>query len=107
MPDEIITPVTPLALLKSQLNIDHNLDDALLTHKLLAAEEWIENHTGVAFRFNDTPVMTEAALQLAAYWYEQREAASEGRMSPAPFSVHTLLSTIRKAVTGREVGANG
>lgn len=34
-----MTTATPLTLLKSHLNVDHDLDDALLNHKLAAAEE--------------------------------------------------------------------
>ncbi|SLN62285.1 Phage gp6-like head-tail connector protein [Roseovarius litorisediminis] len=92
--------LTPVALLKSQLNLDHDLDDALLAHKLDAAEIWIGNHTGVAFAAGDA-ALTEAALQLAAYWYEQREAASfEGSGRPVPFGVRDLLNSYRESVTG-------
>ena len=90
---------TALTLLKSQLNLDHNLD-VLLTHKLEAAELWIANYTGVEFDAGN-PAMTEAALQLAAYWYEQREAASFGlTTAPVPFGVRDLLSPYRNQVTG-------
>lgn len=91
---------TAQTLLKSQLNLDHNLDDVLLTHKLEAAELWIANFTGVEFDAGN-PAMTEAALQLAAYWYEQREAASFGlTTAPVPFGVRDLLSPYRNQVTG-------
>ncbi|WP_306113271.1 MULTISPECIES: head-tail connector protein [unclassified Roseovarius] len=89
-----------LPLLKSQLNLDHDLDDALLTHKLRAAGTWIENFVGGDFLTND-PIMTEAALQLAAYWYEQREAAADQRLLEVPFGVHELLNRYRRVVTGR------
>lgn len=98
-----MTAITPLPLLKSQLNLDHDLDDALLAHKLGAAEEWIGAHIGRAFAGID-PVpatLTEAALQLAAHWYEQREAAVfslSGAM--IPFGVHELLASHREALTG-------
>lgn len=91
--------LTPIALLKSQLNLDHDLDDALLAHKLDAAEVWIGHHTGTAFAAGDA-VLTEAALQLAAYWYEQRESASDVTMRPVPFGVYELLASYREAVTG-------
>lgn len=91
--------LTPISLLKSQLNLDHNLDDALLAHKLDAAEIWIGHHTGTAFVSGDA-VLTEAALQLSAYWYEQRESASDVTMRPVPFGVYELLAPYREAVTG-------
>lgn len=91
--------LTPITLLKSQLNLDHDLDDALLAHKLDAAEIWIGHHTGTAFAVGDA-VLTEAALQLAAYWYEQRETASDVTMRPVPFGVYELLAPYREAVTG-------
>ena len=93
-----MTAITSLELLKSQLNLDHDLDDALLTHKLAAAEVWITNYTGNAFEAD--AARTEAALQLAAYWYEQRESASDVTMRPVPFGVHELLAPYREQVTG-------
>lgn len=95
--------VTPVSLLKSQLNLDHDLDDALLAHKLDAAEIWISNHTGIVFAAGDA-ALTEAALQLAAYWYEQREGAADQRMTEVPFGVRDLLSGYREVVTGMHDG---
>lgn len=95
-----MTAKTPVALLKLQLNLDHELDDALLAHKLDAAEIWIGHYTGVPFVAGDA-ALTEAALQLAAYWYEQREAASfDTSTKPVPFGVRDLLDSYRKQVTG-------
>lgn len=90
---------TPLPLLKDQLNLDHSFDNDLLEHKLAAAEIWIANHTGVPFDPTNA-AQTEAALQLAAYWYEQREAVLEGRMMPIPFGARDLLDSIKQSVTG-------
>ncbi len=98
-----MTALTPLPLLKAQLNIDHDLDDALLTHKLAAAEEWIGAHIGRALTEIDPlpATLTEAALQLAAHWYEQREAAVFGLSGAMiPFGVHELLASHREALTG-------
>lgn len=92
--------LTSVSLLKSQLNLDHNLDDALIAHKLDAAEIWIGHYTGVAFVAGDA-ALTEAALQLASYWYEQREAASFDVSTKAvPFGVRDLLDSYREQVTG-------
>lgn len=95
-----MTSQTPISLLKSQLNLDHGLDDDLLAHKLTAAETWVSNYIGSAFD-KDNAAQTEAALQLAAYWYEQREAASFGSgVKPVPFGVRDLLESYKAQVTG-------
>tara|TARA_R100000935_G_scaffold43359_1_gene65737 strand:- start:11446 stop:11742 length:297 start_codon:yes stop_codon:yes gene_type:complete len=91
---------TPLPLLKSQLNLEHDLDDALLTHKLAVAEEWIANHTGVPFAEPVPASLIEAALQLAAYWYVSREAATDMRLTAVPFGVMELMAPYRESVTG-------
>jgi hypothetical protein len=95
-----MTAVTPLALLKAQLNITDSNDDALLAHKLEAAEQWVLSFIGDNAA-TLTAALTEAVLQLAAFWYEQREAASFGVSTAAiPFGVHDLLRPYREAVTG-------
>lgn len=95
-----MTSITPLSLLKSHAVVEHDLDDALLQHKLAAAEQWITNHIGSPFVAGE-PAMTEAALQLAAFWYEQREAVGiDVTLRPAPFGVHELLSSFKQQVTG-------
>lgn len=93
---------TAIALLKAQLNIEHNLDNYLLAHKLAVAEEWIGNFTGVSFTGLDpVPVsLTEAAVQLAAYWYVQREAATDMRLTTVPFGVLDLVRPYRESVVG-------
>ncbi len=95
--------LTPITLLKAQLNLEHDLDDALLVHKLSAAEIWIGSHTGTTFT-GDNPAMTEAALQLASYWYEQREGASDISLRPVPFGILELLAPFREQVTGHVEG---
>lgn len=97
---------TPLDLLKAQINLDHALDDALLNHKLATAEAWIENYTGTPLPDPMPAPLTEAVLQLAAYWYGQREAVSFGvSMQAVPFGIRELLSPYRLAVTGRDHAA--
>jgi len=98
-----MTATTSIALLKSQLNLDHDLDDALLDQKLDAAEQWIASYTGLPF-IEGNAMQIEAALMLAAYWYEQREAASFGMTTaPVPFGVRDLLSSFREEVTGHVI----
>lgn len=91
--------LTSLPLLKSQLNLDHDLDDALLQHKLDAAELWIENYIGSLF-VADNPALTEAALQLASYWYEVREAGQDTTIRAVPFGARELLNSYKNQVTG-------
>ncbi|WP_417724206.1 head-tail connector protein [Salipiger sp.] len=95
--------ITSLTLLKSHMAIDHSADDALLAHKLDAAEAWVGNHIGTPFADHDPvpPLLTEAAMQLAAYWYAQREAVAYGTgMVPVPFGVHAMLASHKKQVVG-------
>ena len=94
--------VTPVSLLKAQLRLDTAEEDSFLAHKLAVAEEWIAGHTGAAFPTEDVPApLTEAALQLAAFWYEQREAVWMGLSgAPIPFGVTALLQSYRAEVTG-------
>ena len=93
--------VTPVSLLKAQLRLDTAEEDAFLAHKLAAAEEWIAGHTGAAFPDPAPAPLTEAALQLAAFWYEQREAVWMGLSgAPIPFGVTALLQSFRAEVTG-------
>ena len=44
--------------------------------------------------------LTEAALQLAAYWYVSREAATDMRLTAVPFGVLELIAPYRESVTG-------
>ena len=91
---------TPLALLKAQLALDHDLDNDLLQHKLDVAEAWIATYIGAALPDPVPAPITEAALQLAAHWYVQREAVSDMRSLAVPFGVLELLSPYREVVTG-------
>lgn len=99
---------TPLALVKAQLTLDHDLDDVLLSHHTAVAEEWIGAFVGKPFVSHD-PIpasLTHAVLLLVSYWYAQREAASFGVSTQAvPFGVFDLLRPHREAVTGYDHGA--
>ena len=93
---------TPVELLRAQLRLDTAEDDAFLAHKLAAAEAWVQGHIGAPLPEGDVPApLTEAVLQLAAFWYEQREAAFIGLSgAPIPFGVTALLQSYREEVTG-------
>lgn len=94
--------IVTLDELKSQLNITADFgsdDDALLTSKIAAAQEHLERLLGFQIETTYTTVpepLKEAVKQLAAWWYEQREAASmDGRAYPMPLSVHDIVQEYR------------
>lgn len=94
---------TSLSLFKAQLNLgpDDVVDDVLLQHKLDAAELWVVRHIGRAVRDGEYATVIEAVLQLAAHWFEQREAVTFGGSgAPIPFGVHDMLAPYRESVTG-------
>lgn len=90
-----------LVMVKHQLNIwNTGHEDRLLLQKIGVAKMWIASFTGAPFD-EAHPLMVEALLQLVAYWYEQREAASFGvTTNPAPFGVYELLRGVKEQVTG-------
>ncbi len=94
-----MTSLTPLSLLKSQLNIEHDLDDTLLQHKLEAAEGYCASYIGGPIDDPAPAAITQAVLMLASFWYEIREAAVVGGNAyMIPFGVHDLLQAYRKWV---------
>jgi uncharacterized phage protein (predicted DNA packaging) len=83
-----------VALLKAQLNLTGTDDDALLAHKIAAATAWCEQYIGQSFADIDPlpATLDEAVLQLAAHWYENREAVLVGASSAeVPFGVRDLI----------------
>lgn len=101
-------PIATLDQLKGQLNITPDIgaaDDVLLARKLAAAQNHVERLLGfrIADQFppeGEPPVSTvppdlvEAVLQLAAWWYEAREAAGEGARD-VPFNVREIVTEYR------------
>lgn len=70
--------VIDVADLKSHLNITNNADDALIGGKIEAAQAAVEQMLGFAIedRFSSPPGdLKEAVRQLAAHFYENREAS--------------------------------
>ncbi|MDW9841140.1 phage gp6-like head-tail connector protein [Sinorhizobium meliloti WSM1022] len=95
--------IVTLSLLKSQLNIDHDVDDALLQHKIAAAEDWTSAYLGRSLAgFDFVPAgVVEAVLQLASHLYENREAVLVGvNAYELPYGVIELLRPHRIEVTG-------
>jgi len=85
-------PAISVEELKSQLNIEHDQDDALLTSKLAAAEAYVASYIGEPIPNPCPAAIKQAVLMLAAFWYAVREAATIGGNAYAiPFGVHDLL----------------
>lgn len=94
--------------LKEQLNLTDDLgtgDDALLARKIDAAQGHIERMLG--FKIEDTyggqdqedipAPLVEAVLQLAAHWYENREATLVGvTAQELPFGIWPIINEYRE-----------
>lgn len=95
-----MTTTTPLLLVKQHLNIDHDADDALLTHYTAAAEAWIASYTGQPF--GGSPVEVQAVLLLTGHSYNIREASSFARPFSVPYGVEDMLSGLKARITGHQ-----
>jgi hypothetical protein len=94
--------------LKAQLSFTDDIgveDDGLLQLKLDAAHNHVERMLGFqieeCFGGEDQepipPALIEAVLQLAAWWYEQREAALTGTIvAEVPYVVQELVTAYRE-----------
>lgn len=99
--------IVTVAELKEQLNLSDDLgtgDDALLGRKIAAAQDHIERLLG--FKIEETyggtdqdeipSALVEAVCQLAAHWYENREATLVGVNGQAlPFGVEQIVNEYR------------
>lgn len=97
--------IVTVAELKEQLNLSGSDDDALLSQKIDAAQAHVDRNLGFAIEDqfggeDQDPVpepLREAVLQLAAWWYEQREAGLVGhRVETAPYSVSEIVQEYRE-----------
>ena len=99
-------PIASLEQLKDQLSFTDDIgtaDDAMLQRKLDAAQNHVERLLG--YVIEDTfggddqdpipPALVEAVSQLAAWWYEQREAAGDGARE-VPFGVREIITEYRE-----------
>jgi hypothetical protein len=100
--------IVTVAELKEQLNLTDDLgtdDDALLGRKISAAQDHIERQLGfkIGARYgadNQDPIpaaLVEAVSQLAAHWYENREASLIGVNGYSlPFGVQEIVDGYRE-----------
>lgn len=87
---------------RAQLSLFDTVDDALITSKIAAAESYLNSQLGfiIAERFGGEgqdptpPALAEAALQLVAHWYENREAGGEA-LRAIPFGVSEIIDAHR------------
>ena len=100
--------IATLEELKDQLSFTEDIgaaDDALLTKKLDAAQNHVERLLG--FKIEETfggedqdpvpPALVECVLQLAAWWYEQRETALTGTIvAEIPHGVQEIVTEYRE-----------
>jgi hypothetical protein len=92
---------------KAQLNQTLAIDDDLIMKKATAAQAHLESLLGFKMETEfppagDPPVTTvpadlkEAVLQLAAYWYEQRDGVIVGQTAQVlPFGIEDIVSNRR------------
>lgn len=91
-----------LAQMKGHLGLTsaQDEDDALIQQKVLAAQRFIQRQLGYSFaeRFLDAESvpddLLEAIMQLAAWWYENREAVAD-RGEVLPFGVQDIIDANR------------
>lgn len=89
--------------LKNQLGLtlDQTDDNALIQDKIDAAENHIDRLLGYSMRTRFLtvegipPALKEAVLQLAAWWFENREAATD-MSRELPFGVREIVTEYRE-----------
>lgn len=99
-------PIVTLEQMKEQLAFTADLgdiDNDLIERKIAAAQDHVERWLG--YKIEATyggagqspipPSLVEAVCQLAAWWYENRETASEISFREVPFGVAEIVSSYR------------
>lgn len=96
--------IVTLSAMKLHLGITDPYDDSLITGKIEAAQDHIERLLGfkIELTFGGVdqdpvpPSLKEAVKQLAAHWFENREATVMGSsMNEVPFSVSEIVREFR------------
>ncbi len=97
--------VVSLEEMKAHLNIIDTIDDELIGKKIGAAEAHLSRVLGFSMveEYPDgvPEDLKEAVRQLAAHWYENREAATAGvSISTVPLSVEEIIRERRRYFFG-------
>lgn len=87
--------------LKLQLNITDDEDNDVLEQKIASAQDHIERLLGfkIETKYPDEtpPALKEAVLQLASWWYEQRESVLVGLSAKAiPFGIQDIVQEYKE-----------
>lgn len=96
--------IVDLATVKQQLGVTLDIDDAMIDRKIEAAQNHIERMLGykIEEQFGGVdqehipPSLIEAVCQLAAHWYENREATIVGvNAQNLPLGVQDIIREYR------------
>ncbi len=90
--------IIDLADMKAHLGVLDDVDNALITGKIEAAQAHLESLLGYAIEdeFDTVPAdLKDAVRQLAAGWFENREATGATSIMETPMSVWSIVTERR------------
>jgi len=92
--------ITSLDVAKAHLNVTGTADDALITSKIEAAEEWLDRWLPEGEKLADRdPVpadLKQAVLMIVGHWYENREAYLVGiTAEEVPLGIWSIVNQHR------------
>lgn len=83
-----------LDLVKQNLRIDGNDEDAYLTFLISVAVEYAKGITGIENNAEAPARYTMICNLLVAHWYSNREAVSVGSVNRLPYGVDEMLMNL-------------
>lgn len=93
-----MTPTELLPLVKDNLILDHDQDDALLLRLIAAAVNYAESYQHIASGYygeNDMPpTTTQAVIMLVSNWYESRDGSTGGFFADSVQASHQVWNTV-------------
>lgn len=93
-----MTPTELLPLVKDNLILDHDQDDALLLRLIAAAVNYAESYQHIASGYygeNDMPPTTkQAVIMLVSNWYESRDGSTGGFFADSVQASHQVWNTV-------------
>ncbi|CAM3537070.1 head-tail connector protein [Paracoccus nototheniae] len=82
--------------LRAQLNLEHELDDSLLTQKIEAASAYCASYIGKPIPDRCPAAIKQGVMMLAAFWFDIRSAGTTGgNPVMVPMGCHDLLQAHR------------